>query len=264
MTEGGSVRVYVASLNTAPATELCIRSMVQFAEYPLAVTVGDCGSTDRSLRMLGQLEEQGWLKLEVVKGRQHAVWLDDWLARCSEDYAVFVDSDVEFRKRGWLRQLVEVAVEQDAAIVGAEFLDERPEYPVPKFLTTVKGAEVPNFVLPEGVTNVRLAARPAPWLLLVDVPKVRACGASFAVQTEVCTGNIVGFDVGGKVFREAQRAHLNCVMMPSLYRASYHHYGGLSWLPLTGRRGLRKRQALIEVQLRLWWIRWRTRFASGS
>src|SRR5947209_19078503 len=96
------VRVYVASIDTAAATELCVRTMRQFAGHPFDLTVGDGGSTDGSLELLRELEARGWPELEVSSGpRLHAQWLDDWLVRCDAPLAVFGDSDVQVRESGW-------------------------------------------------------------------------------------------------------------------------------------------------------------------
>ena len=102
-----TVHLYVASLNTATATELCIRSMREFAGYPFELTIGDSGSDDGSVEMLRRLETLGWLSVEVAAGgRLHAEWLDEWRGSCTARLAVFVDSDVEFLRPGWLVQLV--------------------------------------------------------------------------------------------------------------------------------------------------------------
>ena len=54
-----SVTAYIANLNTARVTELCIRSMREFSGDEFALVVGDCGSTDGSLRMLERFASHG-------------------------------------------------------------------------------------------------------------------------------------------------------------------------------------------------------------
>ena len=104
------VRVHIASINTARVTELCIRTMHRYAGYPFTLVVGDGGSTDGSLEMLRRLERQGWLELEVApNGRLRTEWLDHWFAECSERLAVFSDSDVEYLRPNWLREMVDAA-----------------------------------------------------------------------------------------------------------------------------------------------------------
>jgi len=61
-----SVSVCIASLNTAQATELCVRSARRLAGYPLTIQVGDCGSSDGSLDMLRNFGAMECLSLEVA------------------------------------------------------------------------------------------------------------------------------------------------------------------------------------------------------
>jgi glycosyltransferase involved in cell wall biosynthesis len=232
------VTIYVASCQTRTATELCVRSVHEYAGYALSLVVGDSGSTDGSVEMLEALGSRGWLELDVEPGgRRHAAWLDHWLASSDADYAVFVDSDVEFRRHGWLAQIVATAVARRAGLVWAEFLDERAQ-----------------FVEPVSSTVVRLAARPAPWLLLVDVARAAALGSSFAFhsdETDAVPEGIVAYDVGARFFRDAERAGLTCVGMPPSFGRAFRHYGGLSWMPDGGRWGRRKRRDLRTVERRL-------------
>lgn len=248
-----TVSVYIPSLNTAAATELCIRSLRRFAGRPFTLHVGDCGSTDGTLALLRQWESSGRLRLEVAPGgRFHADWLDHWLATCTDTYAVFVDSDIEFLRPGWLRDLVEAARASAAAVVAAEFLDEIPIYQAPRAgLDPADRAEMLRRWF-GGHEQVRLASRPAPWLLLVDVAMVRALGATFAFHLDDShPDDVVAMDVGGSLFRDVVAGGLPWRVMPASFGDSYHHYGGLSWVPLKGRRGLKKRRDLLVVRRRL-------------
>lgn len=249
-----SVSVCIASLNTAQATELCLRSARRLAGYPLTIQVGDCGSSDGSLDMLRNFEAMGWLSLEVApSGRYHSIWLDHWLNTCQTDFVVFVDSDVEFRRPDWLRELVERAQTADAALVAAEMLPEIPNFQAPRDgMTEQDRAEMLKRWF-AGQEIVRLATRPAPWLLLLDVRKVRPLELSFAYQLEKADipEGIVAFDIGGGLYRSLDFSGQTCRLMPESYRSAYHHYGGLSWIPLTGRRGLKKRRDLVMVKYRL-------------
>lgn len=250
-----TVTVYVASFNTASATELCIRSLRRFAGHSHSLVVGDSGSTDGTLEMLQCFEGRGWIFLEVEpRGQVHSEWLDHWLETCRTQYAVFVDSDVEFKRPMWLHELIAEAQCEQAALVAAEMLPGIPSYVIPERLEARQGAQVPNFQITDGRNVVRLAARPAPWLLLIEAPSVSPLGVSFAVYLEPDEDNTCcdGFDVGGALFRAVQRAGLRWSIMPAAYGASYHHYGGLSWLPLKGRRGARKALDLFAVRYQLW------------
>jgi hypothetical protein len=178
------------------------------------------------------------LRLEVAaQGRSHADWLDHWRAACDADLAVFCDSDVEFRAAGWLRDLVAAASMRQAAMVCAEMLPEARD-----------------FIEPVGGRRVRGAAQPAPWLLMIDPSQTRAIPVGFGFQKEetdrVPEGMIV-YDVGSVFFRRVSAAGLTWVEMPASYRRKFHHYGGLSWIPLRGRRGRKKARDLITVERRL-------------
>jgi glycosyltransferase involved in cell wall biosynthesis len=232
-----SVQVCVASLNTSAATELCIRSMREFADHPFALVVGDSGSTDGSLEMLRLFEARGWLSLEVApEGRGHGEWLDLWHASCTSRLAVFVDSDVEFRRAGWLSRLVAAWSGSGAALVCSEFL-----------------AGLTRFVEPVGSETVRAAPRPAPWLLMVDVEQTRSIGASFTFDKEWAQTfpERLVYDVGARVYQAVRANGFETVEMPRSYGRLYHHYGGLSWIPTRGRRGEKKTADLAAISARL-------------
>lgn len=233
-----TVRVHIASYNTAGSTELTIRSARRLAGYPFDLVVGDSGSTDGSAEILAGLERSGLIRLQRSDGRrQHWEWLDGWLAECEADYAVFLDSDVELLRRGWLRELVAAALREGAVLVGAEALPE--------------GAD---FVEPVGGKRVRLASRPSPWVLLADPARLRPVGASFAFASEETTTvpeGLIAYDVGAALARAAEAAGLRCVTMPTAYRRSYRHYGGLSWLEAPGSRGRKKARDLRAIERRV-------------
>jgi len=229
-----TVHVYVASYNTAASTELCIRSMHGLAGYPFSLTVGDSASTDGSLEMLGRMQHEGWLAMDSsTERRVHADWLDSWITTCQERFAAFVDSDVEFKQAGWLRDLVDTALDEDAAMVFAELVPESR-----------------NFVEPVGRRTVRVAPRPAPWLALYDVHKVRSLAMSFSFtkdeEADVPEGIIV-YDVGADVYRAVIAAGLRAYEMPRAYGRKYHHYGGLSWVVDPGARGRKKERDLLTA-----------------
>jgi hypothetical protein len=244
-----TVHVYIASYNTADSTELCIRSMHALAGFPFLLTVGDSASTDGSLEMLARMEHERWLSLDSSTVRRvHADWLDSWMKSCQERFAVFVDSDVEFKQAGWLRDLVDAALDVDAAMVFAELVPESR-----------------NFVEPVGRRTVRVAPRPAPWLALYDVPKVRSLGTSFAFTKDEeadVPERIIVYDVGAEVYRAVLDADLRPYEMPRAYGRKYHHYGGLSWVVDSGARGRKKERDLLRVAAHL--RRWRSRAAQPS
>lgn len=238
------VRVYFASINTAAVTELCIRTMREFAGYPFELVVGDCGSTDGSLEMLQRFEQRGWLELEVAPdGRRHPDWLDRWFATCSARYAVFCDSDIQFLRPGWLRGMVERAQEQDAALVA----------------TRVQARGGVPYRHPRTGARRILAERPEPWLMLIDVEKTRGVvTTSFAYRDELQPDGRtkVAFDTTAAFFRDLQAAGLRYTEMPPDFARSYHHYGSLSWqrsqdrsMPLTVRAKQTLKRARVRVNL---------------
>ena len=212
------VRMYVASLNTAAATELTLRTIRKYAGYPFDLFVGDSGSKDRSLKMLRRFERAGWLELEVApRLRRHAEWLDQWVATCPTRYAVFVDSDMEFLRPGWLAELVAVAERERAALVASRIqLDERIK------------------INAEGI-RVRWAARPSPWLMLVDIEQVRALeidGATvFGFRAEPdpeWPGGRLGYDTAAFFYAQLVAQGMHVATMPEGWPACYHHFGGMS------------------------------------
>jgi hypothetical protein len=224
------VRVHVASLNTRAATELCVRSMRRTAGAPFVLTVGDCGSTDGSAELLERLEERGWLRLEQAGGpRAHAEWIDGWLADADLRYAVVADSDIWFKRRGWLRELRDEAQTTGAALVTCEALPE-----------------IADYVDPRSGDRMRLAARPAPWLMIVDTHQTVDVDASFAYlwqrAPEVPEGAI-SYDTGAKFCAALVDSGRRWTAMPPSFSSSFTHFGGLSWLPSRGmrlRRGLQR------------------------
>src|SRR3954466_15272643 len=154
------VTVAIASVNTRRFTELAIRSAVARAGCDVKVVVGDCGSSDGTLAMLDRLGSRFVREVETApSGRYHGQWLDHWVTTLDDDLVVFVDSDVEFRRDGWLVRLLQQRELENAAIIGGEWVQESPFYR-----------------LPGEATVVRLAGRPAPWVQLIHRPTVESLG----------------------------------------------------------------------------------------
>jgi hypothetical protein len=246
------VRVHVASADTKWATELCIRSMYRYAGAAFELVVGDGGSLDGSLKMLRRLERRGLLQLEVPSWwRQHYEWLDHWCAECPTRYAVFSDSDVQFRAQGWLGDMIRVAEEQNAALVCAHFTPARDGY-----------------VHPGTGQKVRLAARPAIWLLLVDLEQIKPLGTGFApalVEDDTVPEGRVAYDTGARLFVALEQAGLHWVEMPSEWvQHKAHHFGGLSWLRWSPQlKDLRKRLQLVRIRARVVGYRFRYPLATA-
>lgn len=225
-----TVTVHVASLNTTRVTELCIRSMRRFAGRDFDLVVGDAGSTDGSLDMLRDFEARGWLRLEVAPGgRRHPDWMDGWLAACTTRYAVFSDSDVEYRAGPWLADMVETAQRNGAALVCG-----RMQWPPDEFVHPVTGAAG------------KLAPRPTPWLNMLDVEQVRGVvDASFRyaeVEDPSAFGGRIAYDVAAKYYETLCAAGLGWAEMPPEWQYKYRHFGGLTWL------GAKNRQAAPRVR----------------
>lgn len=215
MTTNPVVTVYIASADTAVSTELAVRTVIARAGMMHGLVVGDSGSTDGSVEMLQRLRARGWLQLDLVRERRHHFeWLDLWLATCPTQWAVFVDSDVEFRRNGWLRELLDVG-RQGYALVCGEML-----------------AAVPHSIEPVGHREVYLAPRPAPWLLLIDCHRVRGLGVSFGFVAEPSDERpegLIAYDTGAKLFASMLAVSMPWIQMPPSYQKVYAHYGNMSW-----------------------------------
>ncbi len=230
-----AITLCVASFNTRSATELCVRSIVRFADQRYSLRVGDSGSTDGSVAMLERFQARGVLTLErSAEPRTHADWLDYWRHSCDTELILFIDSDVEFRRAGWLSRLMAIATSRRPAIAYAEWL--------PASLFTLEGRES------------RVVARPAPWLLLIDSEQTSDLRSSFAVAyvsaTPASSAPII-YDVGASFFHEAVDRDLLTLALPPSYRRHFHHYGGMSWMPLNGPRGQKKARDQRTVERRL-------------
>jgi glycosyltransferase involved in cell wall biosynthesis len=220
---GSDVRVHIASINTARVTELTVRTMHHFAGAPFTLVVGDGGSTDGSLEMLRKLEAEGWLTLEVApEGRTHAAWLDKWFAECPARYAVFADSDVEFLRPGWLRDMLDAAHRSGAALVA----------------TRIQARGGTAYRHPATGVERILAERPEPWLMMIDVEQTRGVlDTGFAYRDETRPdGTKVGYDTSAAFFRDLQAAGMTYVEMPESFAHAYHHYGSMSWQRTGDRR----------------------------
>lgn len=236
-----SVRVHVASYNTAAATELCVRSARRLAGMPFALTVGDCGSADGSLPMLRRFAERGALDLEVAEGgRAHAAWLDLWYATCTERFCVFSDSDVEYLAEGWLADMVQTAERTGAALVA----------------TRIQARDGVAYRHPTTGAERTLARRPEPWLLLLDLAQTRPrVATSFKyVDRPGADGTKIAYDTAAAFFEDVDRAGLAWTEMPASYAAAYHHFGSLSWLggrdvPLRRRAKQLAKRAYVRARL---------------
>lgn len=239
------VTCFIANLNTARATELCIRSMRQFAGIEFELVVGDCGSTDGSLTVLSRMQERGWLDLQIApRGRGHADWLAEWATTCRTRYALFSDSDVEFQGDAWLRDFVDRAQSTGAALVCGRMQH---------------GSEC--YVHPVTQAERRLAPRPTAWLFMLDLDQVRGRVEPDFEYREVedfrAFGGKVAYDTAAWYFKHLTDAGLTWEEMPASWQSKYHHFGGLTWLG-PGRAGaawrVRARQAaklvIVERHLR--------------
>jgi hypothetical protein len=230
------VTIFIASINTASATELCVRSIARYtARSSYTLCVGDCGSTDSSLPRLMRLVNDNLIDDIALAphGRSHGAWLDLWTTTCRTRYAVVVDSDVEILDSHWLDALVKTAKETEAAIVCAEFVEE-----------------IPHYVDHTGVAR-RLARRPSAWMMLLDVAKCQGRASwQFAMEEDP---NIPekqwGLDTGAQLMRELIAAGEHVAVAPPAFAKYFRHYGGLSWVKMTRSKGWRYRASLLKVRL---------------
>ena len=244
VTTSEPITIYVASFNTRDWTELCIRSLHQSADAPFRLVVGDSGSSDGSLETLTGMARHGWLELHHAREqRHHADWLDEWIATSPTSLALFCDSDVEFRRRRWLSGMVSRLLRTQAAMTCAEMI-----------------RECQDFVEPVGGKTVRLMPRPSPWLLLVDVERVRSLRCSFAFRaepTDEVPEGLRAYDTGAYLYSHSVASGLRCEAMGRAFRRTYRHYGGASWrerrrqrrdlLGLSSARAAERRLSLLRL-----------------
>lgn len=208
--------VAIASINTRPFTELAIRTAVRRAGRDVRVVVGDAGSTDGTLEMLKRLGPEYVTDIEVEPaGRKHAEWMDGWLRSIRSEFVVFVDSDLEFRRSGWLTRMLDVQQREGADIVAGEWQGGASDY-----------------IEPVGLRSIRAMPRPAPWLLLVKREPIQALETSFeffSEETDEVHEGIRAWDVAGRIAYRARGAGLKVSIMPDDFRKYYHHYEGRSW-----------------------------------
>ena len=229
-----SVTIAIASFNTRVFTELAIRTAVGRAGCPVRVVVGDSGSTDGTLAMAERLRPRLVDVVDVAPGgRVHADWLDHWLATADTEFLVFVDSDVEFRRSGWLEQMLQVRQRDGVAILGSEWVEDVPGYW-------------------DAATDRRMHVmrRPAPWVQLVHVPTVRALECSYRLvseDTDEVPEGVRTYDVGGWLAATAASRGLVVSAMPPEFGAYYRHYGGRSWRA----SGWRAKRATVIAAVRL-------------
>jgi hypothetical protein len=235
------ITVHVASWNTASATELCLRTMRRHAGHPFALVVGDGGSNDGSLAMLRDFERRGWLELEVYAGRSHADWLDHWRRNARSRYLVFADSDMDFRRPGWLTRLVQRGRETGAALVA---LDVKP--------MAVGVRE------PVSGRLVRTMPAPTTWLFMIDAFQLGDVPESMtyrSVDTENVPEGCILYDTAASFLEQVHDRGLRVATMPRRYQRRVKHYGSLTWMPPAGEAGRRARDNRAVVGRRLRWAR---------
>ena len=210
-------RVHFASINTAAVTELCIRTMREFAGYPFELVVGDCGSTDGSLEMLQRFEQRG---LAAPRGRARRP--------ASPRLARRLVGNVPDALRGLLRLRhrvppAELPAKDGRASPRRRGRAGRDPHPGPR-----------RRVVPAPGLGARriLAERPEPWLMLIDVEQTRGVvtdSSAYRDELQPDGRTKVAYDTAAAFFRDLQSSGLRYAEMPPEFARSYRHYGSLSW-----------------------------------
>jgi hypothetical protein len=233
--------IFIASYNTRVATELAIRSVHRFAGCPFHLTVGDSASADGSRSLLEQMEADGWLQLMVSDApRSHAEWLDTFLDVCTSRYAIWMDSDIELRRPGVVRDLVIQAASSQAAIIGTE------------------GQPAVRTTTHDGVQAMSTGRKAAIWLTIVDVPVVKSLGYSYAPLIEAASDGDelpLHYDVGSRIEKAVEDAGYAIIAMPVEFQRSYRHFRGLSWRREPGIRMIRHYLRYSQVVASLFSLR---------
>jgi hypothetical protein len=168
-------------------------------------------------------------------------WLDSWRRDARSRYLVFADSDMDFRRPGWLSGLVQRRRETGAALVA---LGVKP-------MTT--GLREPVFG-----RLVRTMPAPTTWLFMIDAFQVADISESMAyrsVDTENVPEGCILYDTAASFLERVHDRGLRVATMPRRYQRRVKHYGSLTWMPPAGEAGRRARDNRAVVGRRLRWVR---------
>jgi glycosyltransferase involved in cell wall biosynthesis len=208
------VRVHITTVDTALATELTVRSIVACTDAPYELVVYD-NSTDETGLMIESFAARGWLRHERTTG-SHAEFLDRSVPSCPAQFGVFLHSDVEILRKGWLRRLLAFRERTDAAMVVARI-----------------GQEIPGYREPFG-RIVRNIGAVDTSVMVFETAKVTEVESSFAFwkeeTAEVPEGMRIA-DVGGMYYRDLLRRGLVVAALPLRLELDYRHWRNLSWRP---------------------------------
>ena len=245
-----SVTIFVSCINTAFATELCIRSISKNTSYAnYRVVIGDCGSVDSTLPRLMKMYKNGYIheiQLQPM-GRPHAEWLDYWTSTCETNYAVFLDSDIEILNPNWLHTLVEIAEKESCALVTAEILN----------------LQETNYKDHTGVTR-RLYPRPAPWLVMIRPEK---CYQKGSWKFKIVKDSSIyekewAYDTGSEILKSLIESGEKVLSAPEAFQEYFRHYGGLSWVNQSKIVGWKSFLKYAKVSMLKFYIFLRVRFSS--
>jgi glycosyltransferase involved in cell wall biosynthesis len=212
-----SVTLFISNMNTRYALELALESAQKWTGYKnYRFIIADNASTDGSREYLQSLKSD---KIRIIfndQPRQHAEWLDQMFHEVETDYWFAVDSDMLFLGADWLSDMVQ-AIEADP---GAYFVSGEPKM----------GSL--NEIEPFGKQRVDSGECPCTWLFGVRTSLRDHLDTSFAFAhdgTNPATGNLMTYDTGGKLLRDAYAKGLRHVIMPEWYQLKWYHFGSLSW-----------------------------------
>jgi hypothetical protein len=137
------------------------------------------------------------------------------------------------RRRCWVSPLVK-ALDRGAALVscGIRQREEGIIEPVRGLVTTAM-------------------PRPLPWLMAVNVPAAESTGRSFAYDNEAVGGEILAYDVGGRMLEGLRLMGYKVESVPLSYTRYYTHIAGMSWrrhptAKAEPRRWIRARSARVR------------------
>jgi len=123
-----TVSPIVLSLNKRDYTRACLESLLPTTGVQLDVVVVDNGSTDGSLELLEEMkpefERRGGALRWVANGRNVGccVARNQGLELAGGEYCVFMDNDIMAVRPDWVRRLLDVLIEEGAAIVGPKMI----------------------------------------------------------------------------------------------------------------------------------------------
>lgn len=140
--EESLVDLIIINYNTLGYLKKCLSSIKEYTKLPYRIIVVDNGSTDGSKNYLKNYSDIRVISNKSNRGYGQAC--NQGILAGNSQYIVLLNSDIEVTS-GWLEPLVELAKEEDVAVVGPKMVNEN------------------NLIVGAGVTSVKDDFKPRGW-----------------------------------------------------------------------------------------------------